>query len=394
MKARFLLLIPLFLLLFNFCAAQPGFTAKQHIEIASETADTICLSLTKSGRIICFQKVIVDTLVIVPDADSNFIYFDNRWIYNADTVYILDSLFPGGFLGKGLTYIFNDTPSIYITPLGPTSQPAAVIGIGEFLTSNSTGTIYSKDGGTYLISSYIDAGDSSAFVEENYLGGVAGYVTTMNGDNYALKQLNITGATVVNQTTNTSTVGNITLSIANNAEINSGFNFISNSDQGTSTTQITTNSDNGTGEGNWTVTGADSATLNLNAITTHPTKPAFVQMMATAATNPVVEMTIIYEGNEYDVKLDTNGVNIGNSETSTDWYRFPLIKGSEHQILRRYQSNEMIWTETALLYTPSGQNDASYLAGAVTYDEDYLYIKIEDNVTGVAHNWTRIALSW
>lgn len=36
--------------------AQRGFTQKQHIELESETADTICLSLTRSGRVVCFAK--------------------------------------------------------------------------------------------------------------------------------------------------------------------------------------------------------------------------------------------------------------------------------------------------------------------------------------------------
>jgi len=418
MKFKFLLIIPILILSFQFCSAQPGFTGKQHLELDSETADTICLSLTRSGRIVCFKKIIVDTLYIAPDADSNFIYFDNKWISNGDTVYILDSSFYGGeIIGKGLTAVNIDTANILISDLGPTGEPAIIFSINNPGSAKGTGSIYMGEVGNYLLQNYVNSQDSAAlyltFVNGNTEGVIfenisgsnafklteitgadAGNVTTITATNEATKQVNITGESITYQTTNIGNVGNVNFSISNTAEINSAFNFISEANEGISTTQITTNSINGTGEGNWTVNGADSATLNFNAITTHPTKPAFVQFMASGANNPVVEMTILYNANEYDLKLDTAGVNIGNSETSTDWYRLPLTKGPEYSILRRSGTNDLTFTSTAITYTPGGETDSNHLAGAVTYDANYLYLKIEDTTTGSAHLWRRFSLAW
>jgi len=418
MKFKHFILIAFFLFAVKSCIAQPGFTGRQHLELVSETADTICLSLTRSGRIVCLKKIVNDTLYITPDQDSIFSYFDNAWKSNGDTIYILDSNFYGGLIiGKGLTAINADTANILISDLGPTGEPAIIFSINNPESVNGVGSIYMGEVGNYFLQNFIRSQDSAAIYVNTISGNTegvsienisgadgfklteisgtnAGNITNLTATSEATKQVNLTGESINYQTTSTGTAGNVNYSISNSAELNSAFNFISEANQGVSTTQLTTTSINGTGEGNWTVSGADSATLNFNAATTHPTYPAFIQFMASGATNPVVEMTIFYEGNEYDLKLDTAGVNIGNSETTTDWYRLPLTKGPEYSILRRSGANDLTFTSTAITYTPGGETDSNHLAGAVTYDANYLYLKIEDTTTGSAHLWRRFSLAW
>lgn len=89
------------------------------------------------------------------------------------------------------------------------------------------------------------------------------------------------------------------------------------------------------------------------------------------------------------ITLDFNGMALGRLSES-EHYVFPVASSKRvGEVLRLETENFLNWSTVALEFTPSGEADATYLAGTITYDASYFYVKVEDTTSGSAHVWNR-----
>ena len=146
-------------------------------------------------------------------------------------------------------------------------------------------------------------------------------------------------------------------------------NFIATGIGATSQYAILQDATLGAASGQWKLIGSAQSDLSFVVETdaTILANQPFIQNMVTAShidARPTIEWSISWDdgATEYDLKFDPIGVWIGNSETSTDYYILPLVKGDEGDGLILNALNTMEWKQVAHEDIPSYATTAAGVA--------------------------------
>ena len=165
-----------------------------------------------------------------------------------------------------------------------------------------------------------------------------------------------TGALVFGITSDDESTFGIGLEAGNLAS--SQTNYIVNNVSGQSSYVVYQEALSGSTSGQWKLKGSLQSDLTFVVETdaTILANQPFIQNMVIASdilAAPTIEWSISWDSGvtEYDVKLDPNGLWIGNSETSTDYYILPLTKGTENQYLALDGFNDLQWVSPSTGFT-------------------------------------------